>query len=56
MIAYDLHPSPHGAEPEPAMLDDGFSPPRASPTVALEPMAPLALDILERALAEQSDF
>lgn len=29
MIPYDIDPSLHGGEPAPAVLDDGFSPPRA---------------------------
>jgi hypothetical protein len=28
MIPYEIDPSLYTAEPEPAMLDDGFSPPR----------------------------
>jgi|SwirhisoilCB3_FD_contig_61_695725_length_1074_multi_3_in_0_out_0_2 hypothetical protein len=28
MIPYDLDPSLHSAEPESAVLDDGFSPPQ----------------------------
>jgi hypothetical protein len=28
MIPYDLDPSLHTGEPEPALLDDGFSPPQ----------------------------
>lgn len=34
MIPYDLDPSLHTAEPEPTMLDDGFSPPQ--PAVVAE--------------------
>ncbi len=30
MIPYDLDPSLHSGEPEPRMLDDGFSPPQAA--------------------------
>ena len=30
MIPYDLDPSLHNAEPEPPLLDDGFSPPQGS--------------------------
>ena len=29
MIPYDIDPSLHSGEPAPAVLDDGFSPPRA---------------------------
>jgi hypothetical protein len=56
MIADDLDRSLHPAEPEPAMLDDGYSAPRASTTVAQQPPVPHGPASLERALAEQSDF
>ena len=31
MIPYDIDPSLHSGEPEPDVLDDGFSPPRPQP-------------------------
>ena len=34
MIPYEIDPSLHGGEPAPAVLDDGFSPPRAPEPVA----------------------
>lgn len=43
MIPYDIDPSLHGGEPAPAVLDDGFSPPRATepaPVAASDASAP----------------
>jgi hypothetical protein len=45
MIPYDMDPSLHTSEPEPPMLDDGFSPPRrgeagAEPVVDIPATAP----------------
>lgn len=34
MIPYDLDPSLHSGEPEPQLLDDGFSPPQQAGTLA----------------------
>ncbi|HMA08439.1 MAG TPA: hypothetical protein VKP68_11275 [Ramlibacter sp.] len=43
MIPYDIDPSLHSGEPEPAVLDDGFSPlPARQPVPADTAQAPLA--------------
>jgi hypothetical protein len=39
MIPYEIDPSLHGGEPQPAVLDDGFAPPRT-----LEPAAEAAAE------------
>lgn len=40
MIPYDIDPSLHSAEPEPEVLEDGFSPPHHDePVVAVQPEA-----------------
>ena len=49
MISYDLDPSLHTGEPEPQVLDDGFSPPHHG-NESREP-APAA----KAALAESGD-
>jgi hypothetical protein len=56
MIPYAIDPSLHPAEPEPPLLDDGFSAPRRQGEAALpnDPHAPAAS--LEEALASKSDF
>jgi hypothetical protein len=49
MIPYDIDPSLHTAEPEPPLLDDGFSPPHHDeialtaevPAVDVQPGMPL---------------
>jgi hypothetical protein len=56
MIAYDLDPSLHLAEPAPVLLEDGFSAPRPGPAGAQERPDPLVPAGLERALGEKSDF
>lgn len=35
MIPYDIDPSLHPGQPEPAQLDDGFSPPPADEGIAV---------------------
>lgn len=55
MIPYEIDPSLHSAEPEPQVLEDGFSPPRhEEPAVAGAPaaQAPAA----EAALPGKSPF
>ena len=37
MIPYDIDPSLHGSEPEPQLLDDGFSPRPSHESAPVEP-------------------
>ena len=57
MIPYDLDPSLHTTEPEPMMLDDGFSPPQeaAAAQEAQPPQAP-GLPAVDQALWAKSPF
>ena len=54
MIPYDIDPSLHSAEPEPPLLDDGFSPP--VPDEAAELAHVLPAGAAEAALGEISPF
>ena len=57
MIPYALDPSLHATEPEPALLDDGFSAPRItarSPSTSFNAGTPASS--LEEALASKSEF
>lgn len=56
MIPYDLDPSLHAAEPESAVLDDGFSPPQpvVAPEGEKEPQVPSAA--VDPALWAKSQF
>lgn len=57
MIPYDLDPSLHAAEPEPDMLDDGFSPPHHDePEAAAPPGAVPAQTGPDAALSGKSPF
>lgn len=49
MISYDTDPSLHAGQPEPAQLDDGFSPP-------VPQEAPVAAPVLLPELTEKSAF
>ena len=55
MIPYDMDPSLHTAEPEPSVLDDGFSPPhREEPPVAAQ--SPPVLAEVDVELGVKSPF
>ena len=54
MIPYDIDPSLHTGEPEPAQLDDGFSPPHHED--AAEAPQPAPQGQAEAALGEISPF
>jgi hypothetical protein len=54
VIPYDIDPSLHTGEPEPPLLDDGFSPPH--PAEVLEPAHVLPDGAAEAALGEISPF
>ena len=54
MIPYDIDPSLHSAEPEQALLDDGFT--RRSQGELPQAPAADAPASLEEALATKSDF
>jgi hypothetical protein len=57
MIPYDLDPSLHAAEPEPDVLDDGFSPPHHDePEAAAPPGAVPAQTGPDAALSGKSPF
>lgn len=57
MIPYDLDPSLHTAEPEPEVLDDGFSPPQHDePAKAAQPDATPAKMAVDAALQSKSPF
>lgn len=55
MIPYDLDPSLHTAEPEPDVLDDGFSPPRHDEPATTLPLA-APESVPEAALPGKSPF
>jgi hypothetical protein len=55
MIPYDIDPSLHTAEPEPAQLDDGFSP-RHQEETGEEVAAPHAPGESADAIGEKSPF
>jgi hypothetical protein len=55
MIPYDIDPSLH-SEPEPPLLDDGFSSPRAHGESAGSKNGAAPAASLEEALASKSDF
>ena len=52
MISYDLDPSLHTAQPEPPVLDDGFSRPQHDTS----PEQAQPADELQHALPAKSDF
>jgi hypothetical protein len=54
VIPYDIDPSLHTGEPEPPLLDDGFSPPL--PDEDGEPTHVLPAGAAEAALGEISPF
>jgi hypothetical protein len=56
MIPYEIDPSLHPAEPEPLLLDDGFSAPRCHGDSAQADDRALPANSLEEALAGKSDF
>lgn len=57
MIPYDLDPSLHTAEPEPEVLDDGFSPPHHDePAKVAQPDATPAQTAVDAALQSKSPF
>lgn len=55
MIPYEIDPSLYPAQPEPPMLEDGFSAPRSHGEAA-EPVFAADTRSLETALASKSDF
>lgn len=55
MIPYDVDPSLHSAQPQPMLLDDGFSAPRSS-RHALPTGSDVPAPSLEDALASKSEF
>jgi hypothetical protein len=57
MIPYDIDPSLHTAEPEPDVLDDGFSPPHHDEPATATPPDPVAADTpLDAAQQGKSPF
>jgi hypothetical protein len=57
MIPYDIDPSLHGGEPEPTLLDDGFSPPaHEMPQVKPDGRDAPAQDPMDPALWKKSAF
>jgi hypothetical protein len=57
MIPYDLDPSLHTAEPEPDVLDDGFSPPHHDEhTMGVPPAATPAEGAFDAASSGKSPF
>ena len=55
MIPYDLDPSPHTGQPEPQLLEDGFSP-AAKPEAALDTLPDLSADSTASARWTKSGF
>ena len=56
MIPYALDPSLHAAEPEPDVLDDGFSPPHHDEPAPASPGAAPAETAPDAALSGKSPF
>ncbi len=57
MIPYDLDPSLHTGQPEPQLLEDGFSPlPAAKPEAALDTLPDLSADSAASARWTKSGF
>ena len=58
MIPYQVDPSLHPAEPAPALLDDGFSPPphRRAEAEPKQPAAGQPAEPVDPALWAKSDF
>ena len=55
MIPYDLDPSLHTTEPEPATLDDGFSPPHHESDGKEKPQEAKSV-VVDPALWAKSEF
>jgi hypothetical protein len=45
MIPYDIDPSLYTGDPEPPMLDDGFSPPHHAEPAAIAQAPPAPVDV-----------
>jgi hypothetical protein len=56
MIPYEIDPSLHNGEPEPTVLDDGFSPPHGGEPAANSEQPPTSQTPVDAALPVKSLF